>query len=427
MTSAQAGALLLVLAAVLAVAKAVGSLFARWGQPAVIGEILAGILFGPTLLPAAVERTLFPVDLHLVLTALGDLGVAVFMFLIGQEFGRHPPRRQVGLVLATTAGSIALPFGGGVLLALTAAPAPAGAPLSAFALFLGTAMSVTAFPVLARIVRDRSLTGARVANLALASAAIGDLLAWALLAVAVMLASGQAQWKLLLAAPLLAVVFLVARPMLARWATWRVAREHAGEPIVPALVGLLVCGAVTELIGLHFIFGAFVFGLVMPTGVGGLREPTARQLGRVTESMLLPVYFVVAGIQVDLTKVGISGLGLFGAVMLVAVGGKFAGVTVGARAKGLDWRRSAALATLMNTRGLTELIILTTGRQLGLLDTGLYSLLVLMALVTTAMAGPLVRVLYPAPMVEMDREFLAAMATEKSPVTTGPAAGGREQ
>lgn len=411
MTAAQSVTLLLVLAAVLVVAKAFGSLFARWGQPAVVGEILAGILLGPTLLPAALQQALFPGDIHLILSALGNLGVALFMFLIGQEFRRHPPRRQTGAVLATTFGSIAVPFGFGVLLAGSIASEHS----TAKALFLGTAMAVTAFPVLARIIRDRDLLGTRVAGIALAGAAIGDLLAWSMLAVSIMLVSGQAQWRLLLVIPLLALVFGVVRPLLARWAQWRARCGSTGEPFVVALAGLLACGAATEWIGLHFIFGAFIFGLVMPSGLGGLREPAARQLGKVTESLLLPVYFVVAGAKVDLSQLSWSGLAVFGAIMLVAVGGKALGTIAGARLGGIDWRRSAVLATLANTRGLTELIVLTTGLQFGLLDTSLYSLMVLMAVTTTAMAGPLLRVLYPPWLVTVDREPVS----EQSPVTAG--------
>jgi Kef-type K+ transport system membrane component KefB len=404
MTPTQSVTLLLVLAIVLVTAKAFGSLFARWGQPAVIGEILAGILLGPTLLPAALERALFPSDIHLVLSAVGNLGVALFMFLIGQEFRRHPLRRQTGAVLGTTFGSIAVPFGLGVLLAVTVAREQDGDQLIGHALFLGNAMSVTAFPVLARIVRDCDLLGTRVAGIALAGAAIGDLLAWSMLAVSIAIASGQAQWRLLLVVPLLGLVFGVGRPLLARWARWRARRGQTWEPFVVALAGLLGCGAATEWIGLHFIFGAFAFGLIMPAGPGGLREQAARELGRVTEYLLLPVYFVVAGAQVDLSHLGWSGLAELGAIMLVAVGGKALGVIAGARLGGIDWRRSAVLATLANTRGLTELIVLTTGLRFGLLDTNLYSLMVLMAMITTAMAGPLLRVLYPPWLVAVDRD-----------------------
>ncbi|MEC3979801.1 cation:proton antiporter [Amycolatopsis sp. H20-H5] len=421
MTATQSVTLLLVLAVVLMVAKAFGSLFAWWGQPAVFGEILAGILLGPTLLPAALERALYPSDIHLVLSALGNLGVALFMFLIGQEFRRHPPRKQAGAVLATTVGSVAVPFGLGVLLAVTVVRRPEGAPLNGHALLLGTAMSVTAFPVLARIIRDRDLLGTRMAGIALASAAIGDLLAWSMLAVSIMLASGRAQWRLLLVIPLLVLVFGVGRPLLAVWARWRAERGRTWEPFVVALVGLLACGAATEWLGLHFIFGAFTFGLIMPAGPGGLREPAARQMGQMTEYLLLPVYFVVVGARVDLSHLGWSGLAEFGAIMLVAVGGKVLGVMAGARLGGVDWRRSAVLATLANTRGLTELIVLSAGLQFGLLDANLYSLLVLMALITTLMTGPVLRVLYPPWLVAMDREQIEDPVSDNPAVTAGSA------
>ncbi|MES9592100.1 cation:proton antiporter [Streptomyces sp. NPDC094045] len=419
MTSGQSVTLLLVLSLVLVVAKALGALLARLGQPSVIGEILAGILLGPTLLPDAVQRALFPADIHLVLSALGTIGVTLFLFLIGQELTRHPPRRQTGVVLATTAGSIVVPFALACLLAVTVSVPAEGRSLG-YTLFLGTAMSVTAFPVLARIVRDRDLLGTPVASISLASAAIGDLLAWSMLAVTVMVASGHTQWRLLLVLPLLALVLGALRPLLARWAGWRARNGRTGEPYAVVLAGVLGCAAATEWLGLHAIFGAFLFGLVMPSGPGGLREPAGRQLGLVTEYLLLPVYFVVAGAQVDLSRIGASGVAEFGAIMLVAVGGKYLGVTAAARWSGLDWRRSAVLATLVNTRGLTELIILTTGLQLGLLDRRQYSLMVLMAVVTTVMAGPVLRALYPPRLIAEDRRRATAAepVQEPAPVPT---------
>ncbi|MFJ4740541.1 cation:proton antiporter [Streptomyces sp. NPDC088775] len=419
MTSGQSVTLLLVLSLVLVVAKALGALLARLGQPSVIGEILAGLLLGPTLLPDAVQRALFPADIHLVLSALGTIGVTLFLFLIGQELTRHPPRRQTGVVLATTAGSIVVPFALACLLAVTVSVPAEGRSLG-YTLFLGTAMSVTAFPVLARIVRDRDLLGTPVASISLASAAIGDLLAWSMLAVTVMVASGHTQWRLLLVLPLLALVLGALRPLLARWAGWRARNGRTGEPYAVVLAGVLGCAAATEWLGLHAIFGAFLFGLVMPSGPGGLREPAGRQLGLVTEYLLLPVYFVVAGAQVDLSRIGASGVTEFGAIMLVAVGGKYLGVTAAARWSGLDWRRSAVLATLVNTRGLTELIILTTGLQLGLLDRRQYSLMVLMAVVTTVMAGPVLRALYPPRLIAEDRRRATAAepVQEPAPVPT---------
>lgn len=424
MTSGQSVTLLLVLAVVLVVARTLGSLCARLGQPSVIGEILAGILLGPTLLPGAVQHALFPPDIHLILSALGNLGVALFLFLIGQEFTRHPPRRRTRVVLATTAGSIVVPFGLACLLAVTVLE-PAGGRSPGYLLFLGTAMSVTAFPVLARIIHDRGLLGTPVAGISLAGAAIGDLLAWSMLAVTVMVTSGEAQWRLLLTIPLLGLVFGALRPLLAGWAGWRVRHGRTREPYEVALAGLFGCGAATEWLGLHFIFGAFLFGLVMPSGPGGLSEPAGRQVGLMTEYLLLPVYFVVAGAKVDLSGLGASEFAELGAIMLVAVGGKYLGVVAGARWSGLDWRRSAVLATLVNTRGLTELIILTTGLRLGLLDQRVYSLMVLMAVLTTAMTGPLLRVLYPPRLVAVDRDRAAVeVVLGRSPVTAGRAADG---
>jgi Kef-type K+ transport system membrane component KefB len=412
--------LLVALAVVLVVAKALGSLCTRLGQPAVIGEIIAGILLGPTLLHGAIGRELFPSGIRPVLSALGNLGVVLFMFLVGLEFNRSTVRRQFGAVLSVTVGSIAVPFGLGVLLAVVWLGRHSPGHGAGYALFLGTAMSVTAFPVLARMISDRGIGGTRVAGIALISAAIGDLLAWSMLAVAITVAGGGAQWRILLAVPLLAVVFLVVRPLLARWAARRAEGEAHREFFVVVLAGLLGCSALTEWMGLHFIFGAFLFGLVVgQQPVGGLGEQLAGHIEQVGAHFLLPVYFVVAGAQVDLSRLDLPGLGDFGLIMLVAVGGKFLGAMAGARSRGIGWRRAAVVGALMNTRGLTELVILTTGLQLGLVDQQLYSLMVLMAVVTTVMAGPLLRVLYPRHQVDLDLVSDPRWFPGETPVTTG--------
>jgi Kef-type K+ transport system membrane component KefB len=291
-------------------------------------------------------------------------------------------------------GSVSVPFGLGTLLAiylLRQHPASHGL---AFVLFLGTAMSVTAFPVLARILHDRGMTDTPLGGLALASAAVGDLIAWSMLAVVVVVlgGNGQAQWHILLVVPFVALVFVLLRPLLARLATSGATQGM----FAVVLAGLLVCSALTEWMGLHFIFGAFLFGLIMPrAGAADLRAAMTQRIEQVSRTLLLPVYFVVAGLQVDLSHIGATGLGEFGLIMVVAVGGKFTGTFTAARLHHIEPRRAAALGTLMNSRGLTELVILTTGRQLGLLDGDLYSLMVLMAIVTTVMAGPLLRLWYP--------------------------------
>lgn len=403
MTGHQSVVLLLDLGLVLLLARLVGALARRFDLPAVIGEILAGILVGPTFFHGAIAATLFPTDVRPLLSAVANVGVALFMFLVGYELDARLLRGRGRAVLTVSAGSVLLPLGLGVLLATYLARGEHVANRTGFVLFLGVAMSVTAFPVLARILADRGMNGTRLGGLALASAAVGDVVAWSLLALVVVLVggNGQAPWHLLLLVPFLGLV-LLARLLLRR------TLERRGELSTVTLVavaggGLLLCGAATEWMGLHFIFGAFLFGLAMPRGdTGVLRDRITAAVQPVSVSLLLPVYFVVAGLKVDLSGVGLAGLGVFGLVMLVAVGGKFVGVFLAARVHAIDRRRAATLAALMNSRGLTELVVLTTGLSLGLLSDQLYSLLVLMAVVTTAMAAPLLRLWYPKELLRAD-------------------------
>lgn len=407
MSSAEIVTLMLDLAVVLALGRALGALAQRLDQPPVIGEILAGVLVGPSLWHGVIAKTLFPVEVRPMLGALANLGVVLFMFLVGLEFNRKLLSGRLGAIAVVTAGSTLAPFVLGALLAAWLAPRYSAGHGLAFVLYLGTAMSVTAFPVLARIVNDRGMTGTRVGGFALGSAALGDVLAWLMLAAAIIVAGGgnHTQWRVVLIVPLVVVSFLLLRPLLNH-----LARRHASHGSFPGafalvLTGLLVWSALTEWMGLHFIFGAFLFGLVMPRSEAAtLTRTVVLCVEQVGSLLLLPVYFVVAGFQVDLSKIGTTGLGVFGLIMAAAVGGKFLGALAGSRASRLDWRRCAAIATLMNTRGLTELIMLSIGLQWGLLNGELYSLMVLMAVVTTVMTGPILRLVYPRRQLDLDVE-----------------------
>jgi len=221
-----------------------------------------------------------------------------------------------------------------------------------------------------------------VGRLALGCAAIGDVVAWSLLAVVVTVVTGQAQWRVALLVPYAALMLTAGRRLL------RVVVPRLGLPAI--LVGLLASAAFTEWIGLHMVFGAFLIGIVVPRDVGDDARDALRRMA----GLLLPVYFVVAGLGVDLSGLGLAGLAELAAILLVAVGGKTIGAFVAARMHGIDTRTAAVLAALMNTRGLTELVFLSVGRGLGILDTRSYSLLVVMAVLTTAMTGPLLTLLY---------------------------------
>jgi Kef-type K+ transport system membrane component KefB len=404
------------LAAIVALAAAGGWCLRRIGQPAVIGEILAGVLLGPTVIHPELAHRLFPADAVALLGGLGSLGVALFMFMVGSEIelgsgrpgGRSGPGGRGGqtridrraLVIAAFAMAVPALLGIGFGLARRHTVVPDHR--AAFVVFMGVAMSITALPVLARIIRDTRLRPAALGSLALSVAAVCDLIGWLLLALAAVLAAGSTPWRLALVPVYLAVVFAVLPRLLSR-----VLRD---SPLfLPVLfVAIVASAAVTEQLGLHLIFGAFVVGLAMPRAADpGAEHQRAEHQGAehqgaerlvqafapIATYVLLPVYFVLAGMKVDLTGFTAGHLGLLAVVLLLGAGGKLAGGYAGARVAGLDRADSRTMAVLLNTRGLTELIVLTVGVQLGLLGPRLYAAMVVMALVTTAATGPLLRAL----------------------------------
>jgi Kef-type K+ transport system membrane component KefB len=403
MTPQQVGAMLLALAVIMVLARLLGAL-ARWvGQPPVIGEIVAGILVGPTLFGTVVSNALFPTDIRPALAGLANIGLVLFMFIVGYELDHALVRGKERVAASVSIGSIILPFGLGATLAVWLAGNHGVERVLPFVLFMGAAMSVTAFPVLARILTDRTMLRTPVGGLALASAAVDDVAAWSLLAVVVTIGGGAAgQWHILFALPYVLLMFLVVRPLLRRL---EVAREKAGRltPGILAviLIGLLLSCYITEWMGVHFIFGAFLFGVVTPRSAA-LRHDVLERLEQVSVLLLLPVFFFLSGMRVDLSAVDLRGVLELVLILLVAIVGKFAGAYAGARLQGVRNRQAGALATLMNTRGLTEIVILTVGLQLGILNTHLFSLMVVMALVTTIMAGPLLSLIYPRRQVERD-------------------------
>jgi K+:H+ antiporter len=385
---------LLAVAMVVVVARLAGRLFERLGQPPVIGEIVAGLALGPTVL-GGWSTNLFPLTIRPMLRVLATLGLVLFMFLVGLEMnlGHLTDRRQRISGAVAVAGTAA-PFALGVLLGLVLHPTHADAHLAPFALFMGACMSITAFPVLARILQERRLYETPLGTLAMACAAGDDVLTWATLAIVVAVATSSAGWELpwicLLAVTFGAVMILVVRPALAR-----AAERPAGPGDLPAVVvGILVCAWATSAMGLHEIFGAFLLGAVFPRG------DLARRVRAPLEAMaaiLLPIFFVTTGLNVDLGGVGLRGLWQFALILGVACAGKLLGAVGGARMLGLAARESLALGVLMNTRGLTELVVLNIGLSLGVLDRSLFSLLVLMAVVTTVATAPLLGLIRPDP------------------------------
>jgi Kef-type K+ transport system membrane component KefB len=422
MTDQEVGLFLADLAIIILLARLLGMAAKRLGQPPVLGEIIAGILLGPTLFHGKITATLFPATLRPPLTALADLGVVMFMFAVGYLLDLRLIRGRERAAASVSLSSVILPLSLGVWLGVWLARRHHVHQVLPFALFVGTAMSVTAFPVLARILTDRNMHRTRIGSIALASAATDDVLAWSLLALVVAIAgAGGQQYRLLLAPVYAVVMFVPVRRLLRRLAR---VYERAGQltPNVLAVVlaGLLLSSYATTWMGLKYIFGAFLFGVAMPRegAAAALREKILDRLEQISVLVLLPVFFVVSGLSVNLSSVGLSGLVELCLIMLIAIVGKFGGAFIGASLAGVRGRRAGVLATLMNTRGLTGIVILSVGLQLHILDQSLYSLMIVMAVVTTMMAGPLLNLIYPDRFVvrdtaEADRAALGTAAQHR--------------
>jgi Kef-type K+ transport system membrane component KefB len=398
------GRLMLAIAAVILAARLAGVALARAGQPRVMGEILAGILLGPTLLGAVAPELkdyLFPADIIPLLSAGASIGLVFYLFLVGMELDPGAIRERATEAAFISNTSVAVPMALGMLVALPTYELLApDADYLPFALFMGVAMSITAFPVLARILVERRMLRRPVGALAMAGAAIDDVTAWGLLALATAVAGAGSGIDALvvvgLAGVFTAAMILVGRRVLGRLST---AYEEVGH--VPSLwiagifVAILLAAYVSQQIGIAPIFGAFIVGLVMPRHAG-LTADVSRRLEDFVVTVLLPLFFVVTGLRVQVGALNRWQLWALALVLFaVAVAGKWLGAMAAARYGGFSWRDSAALGALMNTRGLTELIVLNIGLELGLISTGLFTMLVLMAIVTTFMAGPALRLLDP--------------------------------
>jgi Kef-type K+ transport system membrane component KefB len=399
------GRLMLAIAAVLLAARVVGTITSRFlGQPRVMGEVLAGILLGPTLLGVVwpdAKNYLFPADIVPLLSGAAQIGLAFYLFLVGMELDPRALKGRIGQAAFISNTSVAFPMGLGFLIALPIyrllSPHVRYLP---FALFMGVAMSITAFPVLARILIERRMLKKPVGALALSSAAIDDVTAWGLLALATAVAgTGKATHAIqviLLAAAFTAALFIVGRRLLRRVST---AYDEVGQ--VPTFwlgiifVAVLLSAYTAQSIGIASIFGAFLIGLIMPRRAGLTTDVSSRFEDFVV-LVLLPLYFVVTGLKTQVNALNRPILWLLTLLLIgVAITGKFLGAMLAARYGRFSWRDSAAIGTLMNTRGLTELIVLNIGLDLGVISHQLFTMLVVMALVTTYMAGPVLRLIDP--------------------------------
>lgn len=398
-------AVLVSLGVILAAARLLGKLAVLIRQPQVIGEMTAGILLGPSVLGSCapgLSAALFPAESRESLYVLGQIGLLLFMFLIGMELDLKKLRLHGRPVAATSLVSIAFPFCLGVLLALFLHPRVPGnaARLAHFALFLGTAMSITAFPVLARILIERKLIDTRLGTMAMASAAVGDVVGWCMLAGLVLLVRAgtvtDLSWPGLAGLVVYIAIMLTAVRRLGKsLAAYYDRKGFVTHNILAAvLFSLLLSAWVTERVGIHASFGAFLMGLVMPKAPA-LVHALGEKLNDLSMVLLLPVFFVLTGLRADIGLLARSKMWLFFAlVVLVAVIGKLGGTAVAARICGIPWREAGALGILLNTRGLMELVLLNVGLDVGVISQSMFTIMVLMALLTTFATAPALEWVY---------------------------------
>ena len=390
--------LLLALAAVIAVGQILARLLALVGQPPVIGEVAAGLLLGPSLIGVSLSARILPPEVAPVLGVVAQLGVILYMFIVGLDLHLDELRGRARATVATSLAGIVVPFALGAALAVFLYPrlSHTGVPFATFALFMGVAMSITAFPVLARLLQDWGLTQTPVGILALSAAAVDDAVAWCLLAFVVSVARaepGEAVRVATGAAIYIVFMLSIARPFFRR----RVSRWDASSPyaIAAVFVALLLSAAATEAIGIHAIFGAFVLGAIVPHD-SDVARTLGRQMGAFVAILLLPAFFAFTGMRtrIDLLSGGFDWM-LCALIIATATVGKFVGAFSAARLSGVGTREAAMLGALMNTRGLMELIVLNIGLELGVITPRLFAMMVLMALATTMSTAPLLKALSP--------------------------------
>jgi Kef-type K+ transport system membrane component KefB len=392
--------LLLQLVVILGAARVLGLLLRYLGQPAVIGEMAAGLVLGPivfgALAPDAFHYVFDPAS-RSGLEAIAQLGLVLFMFIVGAEL-RLPTGVRSQLVAASWVGvlSVLLPMALGLAIAFPLYPLVSlpGVSFWPFAVFVAAAMSVTAFPVMARILKDRNMTQTSVGRLALTSAAVADVLAWVMVALVVILVRGLRDWeqlvRLLVGVLLLvAIVFGLFRPLIARLlARYASDGQPAGALLAAMLIGTFACAYATGYLGVHPVFGAFLFGACLPRD-DRLLHSLIERIEHIAVLVLMPVFFALAGLSTTSDAFVQGGLGALLLVLGAAIIGKFAGAGLGARIAGQPWRASLAVGSLMNARGLMELIVMKVGLDIGVIGPKLFTMLLVMALLTTLMASPL--------------------------------------
>jgi Kef-type K+ transport system membrane component KefB len=424
--------LVLQIALVLAAARVVGSLFLKIHQPRVVGEMFAGIMLGPSLLgwiAPDLSAFLFPPSSLGYLNALSQVGVVVFMFLVGMGINLKELKSQGHAAILTSHLSITLPFVLAACLAIYLYPrlSDNSVPFSSFALFMGAAMSITAFPVLARILTERDLLHTRLGTVVIACAAVDDVTGWCVLAYIVLLIratnSQKSIWLMVggLIAFALLMLFGVQRLLRAFESHYRKKARLSENAI--ALMVLLALGSAlcTEWLGIHLLFGSFLLGAIMPKEqkfVHYVRE----RFETIVATVLLPLFFAFTGLRMNVGLVKGPEMWLScGLIILVATFGKFGGSMLASWWTGMSVREAAGVGTLMNTRGLMELVVLNIGLDTKVISPALFSMMVVMALVTTFMTSPVLEKICPDGLLSGQREPLSSEWPALPPLGREPA------
>lgn len=390
--------LLLQIITIILVARFFGWIFRRIGQPSVIGEMIAGIVLGPSLLGMHYPEffnDLFPAASLGNLKFLSQIGLILFMFVIGMELDLKALKNKANDAVVISHASIIFPFTLGITLAyfMYLQFAPDGVRFLSFALFLGIAMSITAFPVLARIVQERGIHKTKLGTIVITCAAADDITAWCILAIVIAIVkAGSVVSSLYVIALAIGYVFLmlkVVRPFLKRVGELKNSRQSLSKQVVAIfLLTLIVSAYTTEVIGIHALFGAFMAGAIMPDNAK-FRAIFIEKVEDVAVILLLPLFFVFTGLRTQIGLINDPELWkITGVIIVVAVVGKFLGSAIAAKFVGQSWRDSLTIGALMNTRGLMELIVLNIGLDLKVLSPEIFTMMVIMALVTTFMTGP---------------------------------------
>lgn len=392
--------LLLQIITIIIVARFFGWIFRKIGQPSVIGEIIAGIFLGPSLVGMyfpEYSEMLFPPDSLGNLQFLSQIGLILFMFVVGMELDLKVLKNRANEAIVISHASIVIPFTLGIGLAyfIYYRFAPDGVPFLSFALFMGIAMSITAFPVLARIVQERGIHKTKLGAIVITCAAADDITAWCILAavIAIVKAGTFASSMYIISLAILYVLLMlfVVKPFLKKIGDLFATRENLSKPVVAIfMVTLIISSYITEIIGIHALFGAFMTGAIMPD-ITKIRKIIIEKVEDVSLILLLPLFFVFTGLRTQIGLINDSYLWqITGLIILVAVVGKFFGSALAAKFVGQNWRDSLTIGALMNTRGLMELIVLNIGLDLKVLTPEVFTMMVIMALVTTFMTGPVI-------------------------------------